>query len=128
MLILGSVVVERLEQAQDRVLHRLTNVDQTNPDGVEHQSVAEIATMKVSVDGLNRGRDVLGALSVWSAQRLTVSVRTFCRTLSLSESAGTRSTLASSSRSSWPRKPTSVNRPMPGRRSTSRSMSLFLVC
>ena len=105
----------------------LADLDETNPDGIKDQAVAEVAALQMRGDRGDRGGDVLESLSVVPAQSLTMSRMTSCRTPSLSETAGTRSTPAPRSRSSSPRKATRANRPVSLLMSTSRSMSLSAV-
>ena len=123
---LGDLVFGCQEVFWER-LDRLADLDETNPDGIKHQAVAEVATLQMCSDRVDRGADVLESLPVVPAQRVTMSRRTSCRTPSLSETAGTRSTPASSSPSSSPRKATRANKPVSLLRSTSRSMSLSVV-
>ena len=123
---LGDLVFGCQEVFWER-FDRLADLDETNPDGIKHQAVAEVATLQMRSDRVDRGGDVLESLSVVPAQSLTMSRMTSCRTPSLSETAGTRSTPASRSRSSSPRKATRANRPVSSWRSTSMSMSLSAV-
>ncbi len=117
----------RLQQLWIQSLHRLTDLDQPKTNSIEDQSVAEIASLLVSANGLDGVDDVGQPLLVVTAHSGIASCSASARTAGRRPSAGTTSTGAPrtslSSRSNCP----NVTRLDRGERSTRMSTSLSSV-
>src|SRR5580704_9032443 len=89
-----------VQQLGGQPLHRLADLDEPNPDGIEDQTVGDVPTYKMSTDRIDRGKDVLESLPITAAHRFRASESTSASSPSLRSDAGTRSTGAPSRNSS----------------------------
>src|SRR5208283_2628648 len=105
-------------------LDRLTDLDEAEADGVEHEPVVERPSLRVAPNRFDGTKDVGQPLVIVSTHSSiasdSASARTFGRRLSEGATSTCVPRTSEISRSSLP----SVNSPVPGARSTSRSMSL----
>src|SRR5215217_2769524 len=108
-------------------LDGFADFDEPDSDGVEDQSVGEIAATQMVGDRVGGGQDIGESLAVVAAHNVTASARTAWAMLGLSVAAGTTSTSTLSRSDSCRRRPASPTRLTPSSRSTRRSMSLVSV-
>ncbi len=105
-------------------LDGLADLDEADADGVEDESVGQVAARDVAADGGDSLMDVGEAFEVPSAQRGIASPSAAARTRALRLLAGARSTSLLRIRRNSPSSACRANKPVPSGRSINRSTSL----
>src|SRR4051794_14297263 len=94
-------------------LDRFADLEESDPHGIEDQTIREVAATNMGTNGLDRGDDIGEALLVAVGHSGTRSLPTRLATSGLSPSAGTRSTGALRIFSSSSRARPRASRPRP---------------